>query len=158
MLSRRRRRTASGGSTTRIAVDANTVLSGLFFRGNERQLLLQSLVGNIVLVFAEDVVEEVYAVIQETFRNHTELLRALEFLEAVFGAGELLARREYRSQIDAWRHRIRDPKDAPLAAAALVARVDGLVTGDKDLLDVERVGTIPVLRTRKVLDLLSDKQ
>src|SRR5207247_10230455 len=76
----------------------------------------------------------------------------------VFGAGELLARREHRSEIDAWRHRIRDPKDAPLAAAALVARVDGLVTGDKDLLDLERVGTIPVWRTRRVLDLLSAKQ
>ncbi len=114
--------------------------------------------GKIVLVFAEDVVEEVYAVIQETFRDHPDLLSALGFLEAVFGAGELLARREYRSEIDAWRHRIRDPKDAPLAAAALVARVDGLVTGDKDLLDLERVRTIPVFRTRKLLDLLSDKQ
>ena len=102
--------------------------------------------------------EEVYAVIQETFRNHRELLSALEFLEAVFGAGELLARREYRSKIDGWRHRIRDPKDAPLAAAALVAQVDGLVTGDKDLLDLERVGTIPVFRTKRVLDLLSDEQ
>ncbi len=114
--------------------------------------------GKIVLVFAEDVVEEVYAVIQETFRNDPELLSALELLEAVFGAGELLARREYRSGIDAWKPRIRDPKDAPLAAAALVARVDCLVTGDKDLLDLERVGTIPVLRTRKVLDLLSENQ
>lgn len=114
--------------------------------------------GKVVLVFAEDVVEEVYAVIQETFRNHPELRSTLEFLNAVFGAGELLARREYRSEIDAWRHRMRDPKDAPLVAAAHAAGVDGLVTGDKDLLDLERVDTIPVLRTRKVLALLSDKQ
>jgi len=115
-------------------------------------------VGKIVLVFAEDVVDEVYAVIEETFRNHPELRSALEFLEAVFGAGELLARWEYRSEVDAWRRRIRDPKDAPLAAAAHVARADGLVSGDKDLLDLVRIGTIPVLRTRKVLALLSDQQ
>src|SRR5437773_502876 len=116
--------------------------------------------GEGVRLLAGEDLEKRFAVFE---RRATEInltprrLSALEFLEAVFGAGELLARREYRSEIDAWRHRIRDPKDAPLAAAALVARVDGLVTGDKDLLDLERVGTIPVWRTRRVLDLLSDK-
>ena len=51
----------------RIAVDANTIVSGLFFRGNERRLLLESLRGTVNLIFAEDIVDEVYDVVGETF-------------------------------------------------------------------------------------------
>lgn len=43
----------------RVAIDTNTILSGLFFRGNERDLLSASLRKQVVLVFAEDVVDEV---------------------------------------------------------------------------------------------------
>lgn len=111
----------------------------------------------MILVFAEDVVEEVYEVIQETFRDHPDLSAALELLESVFGAGELIARRAYRRDVAAWKRRLRDPMDAPLVAAALVAGTDGLVTGDKDLLDVGRIGTIIVLRTRQLLDLLAGR-
>lgn len=52
---------------------------------------------------------------------------------------------------------MRDQEDAPLIAVALVAKVDGLVTGDRDLLVLERVETIPILRTKQLLDLL-DRQ
>jgi predicted nucleic acid-binding protein len=105
-------------------------------------------------VFTEDIVEEVYDVIQETFAEHPELPAALEFLEAIFGAGELLARREYRAHVDLWSRRVRDQTDAPPAAAAVAAGVDALVTGDKDLLVLEEVETIPVLRTKQLLELL----
>lgn len=108
-------------------------------------------------MFAEDIVEEVYAVIQETFEDHPDLPAALEFLETILGAGELLARREYRAQLGLWIRRVRDHEDAPLAAAALVAKADGLVTGDRDLLVLEQVETIPILRTKQLLDLL-DRQ
>lgn len=112
----------------------------------------------MVLVFAEDVVEEVYAVIQETFRDHPDLSAALAFLHTVFGAGELIARGEYRGEVAVWERQLRDPKDAPLAAAAFVAETNGLVTGDKDLLHVGRIGRIKVLRTRQLLDLLAGQR
>lgn len=108
-------------------------------------------------MFAEDIVEEVYSVIQETFEDHPDLPAALEFLETIFGAGELLARREYRVQVRPWSRRVRDREDAPLVAAALVAKVDGLVTGDRDLLVLKQVETIPILRTIQLLALL-DRQ
>ncbi len=105
-------------------------------------------------MFAEDIVEEVYAVIQDAFRDHPDLEGALGLLETVFGAGELIARREYRSQVDQWIRRVRDPKDAPLIAAATVVAVERLVTGDKDLLVLGEVETIPILRTKQLLELL----
>ncbi len=104
-------------------------------------------------MFPEDVIEEVYHVLQDTFAKHPSLPGALKFLETVFGAGELVPRREYRAQVERWARRIRDPKDAPLTAASIVAEVDALVTGDKDLLELKEVDSIPILRTREVLEL-----
>ena len=111
----------------------------------------------MVLVFAEDIVEEVYAVIQETFQSHPDLTAALELLDTVFGAGKLVARRQCRAEVAPWERRLRDPKDAPFAAAAISAEADGLVTGDKDLLDVGRIGTIRVLRTKQLLETLAGR-
>lgn len=99
--------------------------------------------------------EEVYRVLQDNFAEHPNLPGALKFLETVFGAGELVARREYRAEVESWTRRIRDPKDAPLAAAGIVAGVDALVTGDKDLLVMKEVDSIPILRTREFLELLN---
>lgn len=108
-------------------------------------------------MFAEDIIEEVYKVFQENFAEHPELPGALRFLETIFEAGELLARREYRAEVEGWTHRIRDQKDAPLAAAGVVAEVDALVTGDKDLLVLRQIETIPILRTRELLELLDSR-
>ena len=108
-------------------------------------------------MYAEDVVEEVYDVIQESFASRPDLPEALKFLETLFGAGELLARREYRARVHEWTRRIRDRKDAPLAAASIAAKVDGTVTGDQDLLVLKRLGSIPVLRTKELLEILESR-
>ncbi len=135
----------------RVAIDSNTILSGLFFSGNERKLLLESLKGKLTLIFAEDVIEEVYDVIQGTFGGHPNLAAAFEFLETVFAAGQLVRNEEYRKVIDAWTHHLRDPSDAPLIACATVAKADYIVTGDKDLLELGEADGIKVLRTKRLL-------
>ncbi len=135
----------------RVAIDANTILSGLFFSGNERRLLLESLKGNLTLIFAEDVIEEVYEVVQETFGEHPNLATAFELLETVFGAGQLVRNEEYRKVVAAWAHRLRDPSDAPVVACATVTKVDYIVTGDKDLLELGEAEGIKVLRTKRLL-------
>ena len=108
-------------------------------------------------MLAEDVVEEVYAVIEETFRGHHDLPGALGLLDAVFGSGELIQRREYLENVAKWEGRLRDPTDAPLAAAAEAAGVDGLLSGDRDFLSLGHIGRIKVLRTREVLGLLGHR-
>lgn len=137
-----------------IAVDANIILSGLFFRGNERQLILESLKGRVVLVFPEDIVEEVYQVIAETFGGHTDLPRALELLEAVFSEGELVRRVAYAPGVRDWASKLRGPTFAPLLACAMMARVDAIVTGDKDILERLDAAGIEILRMKEVLGRL----
>ena len=111
----------------------------------------------MTLVLAEDVVDEVYAVIEETFRDHHDLPGALGLLDAVFGSGELIQRREYLENVGKWERRLRDPTDAPLAGAAEVAGVDGLLSGDRDFLSLGHIGRIKLLRMREVLGLLGHR-
>ena len=98
--------------------------------------------------------EEVYAVIEETFRGHHDLPGALGLLDAVFGSGELIQRREYLGNVAKWEGRLRDPTDAPLAAAAEAASVDGLLSSGRDFLSLGHIGRVKVLRTREVPGLL----
>ena len=54
---------------------------------------------------------------------------------------------------------LRDPKDLPVLAAAVAARVDAIVTGDADLLSLKSFKDIPIITPREALeqlDLLAD--
>ncbi len=135
----------------RVAADANTVLSGLFFHGNERRLLLAALSARVQLVLAEDVVEEVYEVVTRTFGDDRDLPIALEFLEGLLGSCDLVPQETYAAAVDHWQGKVRDPADAPVLACAHTAGVDGLVTGDRDLLDIEDAEGLRVYRTREIL-------
>ena len=139
----------------RIAIDANTILSGLFVRGNERRLLRESLHGAVTLIFAEDVVDEVYDVIEKTFRNAADLRAALELLESVFAAGELRRRKTDAQHLGRWSPHLRDPTDAPVLACAVAAKADGGVSGDKDVLELRDTGGLKVHRTKELLDRLA---
>ncbi len=48
----------------------------------------------------------------------------------------------------------RDPKDDDLLAYALVGEADYLVTGDRDLLVLEQIGTLRILTPRAFLEVL----
>jgi len=135
----------------RIAVDTNTILSGLFFPGNERRLLLSSLQRSVTLLLAEDIVDEVYEVMIERFRGRTNLPGALELLASVLAAGEVVRRENYAPHLDRWRVRLRDPSDAPLLACAAAAMGDGVVSGDRDVLQLRGVEGMQVYRTRDIV-------
>ena len=138
----------------RVAVDANTVLSGLFFSGNERRLLLAALRGAVGLVLAEDTLEEVYEVIGETFRDHADLPGALDLLDAIVGSVELVPRRAYAERVARWVPKLRDPSDAGLLACAEAVHADGVVSGDRDVLEMKEPSGPVIYRTREVLNRL----
>ncbi len=135
----------------RLAVDANTLLSGLFFAGNERRLLLASIRGSLTLVVAEDTLDEVWRVVANVFHGHRDLPSAIELLEAVLEESEVVRRGLYASDVASWAKRLRDPSDAPLLACAQSANVDAVVSGDKDVIEMRGVEGVMVYRTREAL-------
>lgn len=48
----------------------------------------------------------------------------------------------------------RDPDDDRVIACAIAGRADTIVSGDRDLLDLEQVGRIPILSAAQFLELL----
>ena len=135
----------------RIAVDANTVLPGLFFRGNERRLLHEAHRGAGTLVLAEDVVDEVFAVAEEAFRDDPDLTEALRVPESLLSAGERVRREVYSRDVDRWRSVLRDPSDAPHLACAKAVGADGVISGDKDVLDLTGAEGLRIYRSRELL-------
>ena len=141
-------------NATRVALDSNTLISGLLFPGNERALLVRGVTGRVTLVVAEDTVDEVLRVLSERFPEHPELGEAMEWLQRLLLLFERVPRSEYRHRIRAVAERIRDPKDAPILASSLEADVDYLASGDKDLLVLESMGRVKIRRTRDMLSML----
>jgi len=140
----------------RLAVDANTILSGLFFGGPERRLLLAAIRGSVTLVVAEDILEEVYDVVARIFRRHQDLQSALDLLEAILDEGEVVRRAVYARDLARWAERLRDPSDAPLPACALAVGADGVVTGDKDVIELQGLEGMRIYRTREALERIRE--
>ena len=141
----------------RVVADANTLLSGLFFRGNERRLLALAVQGRVTLVLPEDVVDEVYEVIGRKFGEDPELADATTRLESVLASSEFVPAEDYAPLVEPWARRLRDPPDAPVLACAEAVKPEGVVTGDRDILEAIDTRGIPVYRTRQVLARLQGR-
>src|SRR3970040_2321339 len=134
----------------RVVADTNTLLSGLFFPGNERELILLAVQGKVHLVLPEDGSDELFRVVEETFLDSRVLAEALQLLERVFRVAEPVGRETYTGLMAHWAAKIRDPSDAFLFACAKAVDADGIVTGDRDLLEVKDGEGIRLFRTRGV--------
>ncbi|MBI4415703.1 MAG: PIN domain-containing protein [Euryarchaeota archaeon] len=129
-------------------------MSGLLFPGPERRLLVHGLAGRAEIIVGEDVVDEVLRVLEDRFGDHPAISEALEWLQRLSQAFELVPRRAYEAREAALESRVRDRKDIPVLAGALAAGVDSLVSGDKDLLVLRIVEGITIRRTRDILAAL----
>jgi len=114
--------------------------------------------GRVDLVVAEDVVEEVLEVLRERFAEHPSLEEALEWLPRLLALYELVPRSRYADEIHRIAPLVRDADDAPVLACAIEAKVELLVSGDKDLLVLREVRGVRLSRTRDVLRALTDAE
>ena len=114
-------------------LDANVVLSGLFFEGRERELLKMALRGEMQLVVSEEILLETRAIVERKFSEDAGKRIALEMLALI---GRSAVKAGYApAHLRAAEGLIRDAKDAPILAAALAAKLDFFVTGDRDFMD-----------------------
>jgi predicted nucleic acid-binding protein len=112
----------------RVMADANILIAGILFPRWFHEFLHHALKGDFRLVLCPQVIREA----RQRMVEGTELQRqALE---------QFLADCDYeetpdpnKEEVKQNRHLVRDVKDVPLALAAIHAKVDYLVTNDKDL-------------------------
>lgn len=133
----------------RVMIDANTLISGIVFRGNEHKLLLLEESGVIKLITPEDAVNEVKDTLMVKFPEYAKLVD--KFIE--LSGMEIMKKELYQKDID--KHDIvRDKTDRYLLAAAHNKKCDIIVSGDKDLLVLGEYKGIKICKTREILSLI----
>ncbi len=125
-----------------VFIDANTLISGMFFKGNESVLLKLGIFGSIKLVTCDLVIEEVKEVVRRKFPETIQTVDdVLSFVTVVKTIADITAEKL-----------IRDKNDAPILATVMRYKPDYFVTGDKDFQTKEISRHVRVITTKKFLD------
>lgn len=140
----------------RVLIDTNILVSGLFFRGNERELLKHILFGHIKGSIPEDVVEECTRIIIDKFQETQELHKGIELFSAILSKCEIVSREKYRKKIDTAQTIIAHKKDAPVLACAMEISPDYLVSGDTDFHKVQAKVKVKIVRTKQLLQMIEE--
>ena len=115
----------------RVMIDTNIFISIIFFPSVQTKYLVRKLTENHQIVICDYVVEELQFVVNRKFPNKRKALDDF-FLELPF---ELVYTPK---EIDFEKFpEMRDQKDTPILATAIIEGVDVLLTGDKDFLALD---------------------
>lgn len=132
----------------KLFADANTLISGLLYEGNEGILLELGRYGTCELVTNDFVRDEVADVLGRPRLRllENERRRLMAILDRSVMVIESPSIEEVRTALG----RLKDPDDLPVLVGFEISGCDYLVTGDKDL----RRATSKAITTRRALELL----
>ncbi len=127
-------------------LDANVLISGLFWKGTCRHIIDLAVTGKIQAVISTEILQEVESVLYEDFFEipHSKIE---EIIRDILSYSYLIV------PSDIMIKGLRDLKDTKIIACALSAKADYIVTGDNDLLVLKKYKEIPILSPRSFLDL-----
>jgi len=128
-----KRNPEQSGRSVRVFLDANTIVSGILFKGNEATLLELGRVKAVELVTNLYVLEEVTRVIRRSeFRLNLEEVNGLiKYVHECITVLEDPSSNEIRENVSV----LDDGKDVPVMLGFHGSNADFLVTGDKELLE-----------------------
>lgn len=133
----------------RVLLDTNILISYLLNPRRESaatQIIRLGVLGKFVQLFPEELLEELArkAAQKKYLAERLTTPELEELVDILSRESEIIPK--ITEEIPAVS---RDPKDDYLLAYALVGQADYLVTGDKDLLVLERVGTVTIVTPRQ---------
>ena len=108
-------------------VDTNILLSALVFGSAKMATLLERVAEDYTMVICTYIVDEFHKVVAEKSPKHNAAVDAF-FSKLPF---ELVYTPKWQKSMP----ELRDEKDKPILAAAILADVDMIITGDKDFLE-----------------------
>ena len=130
----------------RIVVDTNIIISGIFFGGKPRDLLQKCFSGILQMVCSEEIfieyTETIERLTNKTGRNIGKemeplLIENLEFIENRYS--------------DSYS---RDPDDDKFINCARSGTIDFLISGDKDLLVLEKINGVKIVGVADFLEII----
>ena len=136
----------------KVFVDANTLISGIVFKGPEHEVLKLVIKNMAELITSEDVIGEVFEVVKRKFPEKTATLA--EFLK--LSGIKLILQKDYSGIIE--EQEVRDYEDKHVLAAAIESKCKFIVTGDKDLKILGKYKNIQIITSRKLLEISQEKE
>ena len=125
----------------RIVVDTNVIISGVFFGGAPRQILNAIVTSKVTACATAEIVDEYLEIVDEMLsRKQGSLNRNI--LSPLIHSLEMI---EPRTQVEL----SRDPDDDKFLGCAKDAKALYIVSGDKDLLVLERFEDIEIITARE---------
>jgi len=112
----------------RVMLDANVLIAGSVWPRWPYEVLQHALGGDFRLALSPYIIAQAEAQIAKSFPDH-----AWRFRQLIAGSNLELVKTPSRQQIEEAAGLVRDASDIPVALAAIAARVDYLVSEDKDL-------------------------
>ncbi|MBA3562535.1 MAG: putative toxin-antitoxin system toxin component, PIN family [Gammaproteobacteria bacterium] len=132
----------------KVFLDTNVLISAFATRGLCEDVMRAVLIEH-ELVVGEVVLEELQRVLETKFAVPLEIVQGLVDL---LSQQRVVPRPDRPADID-----IRDASDRWILASAIAGRADVLVTGDRDLLELESAGGLQILSPRGFWTLLTGK-
>jgi len=129
----------------RALLDTNVVISATRYGGVPRECLRRGLAGEFALITGAALLDELTRTLRDRFGMPSEVV------SFVRGDLELAAEIVQPARIAPVS---RDPGDDVVLAVAIAGRVDHVVTGDRDLLDLGRYEGIAIVTPRDFLRIL----
>ena len=128
----------------RIVIDTNVIASAIFFGGKPYQLLRYIMDGQVDVVASKEIVDEYEEIVLRLKQKYPSIITRIP-LQEILGRFEII-----RVTTDI--HISRDPDDDKFISCAIDGKCLYIVSGDRDLLDIENYGDIEILT---VVDFLN---
>ena len=141
----------------KIFIDANVIISGTFFEGNESKLISLE---NVDLYTSDVVIEEVKDVAMRKFKSlkmEDKRIALMEIERSLVDLEVIVKEKDYKKSIEKAKKFILKEKDLKILAAVITINPDYFVTGDKDFHNFKIKQLVPVRYTKEVLNDLGVK-
>ena len=127
----------------RVLPDTNIIISSVFWRGNPYEVVRRGILGGYKLVISAEILDEVVDKLRNKFQFPEESIQ--ELIDILMTYCHIV---EVTSKFDV----VRDKKDNKIIECAFDGKVDYIVTGDPDLLDLKEFRRIKIVTAKKFLD------
>jgi hypothetical protein len=130
----------------RVTPDTNVLISALFYYGNERVVLEAAVRGRLQFVLSMEIIDELIRVLEKKFKVDPELTR--DYVLRLNELSDIVTPRKLPGKL------VRDGEDAKVIECAHSGHSDYIVSGDRDLLSLERYQQTRILSPRELVRIL----
>ncbi|MBS3176546.1 putative toxin-antitoxin system toxin component, PIN family [Candidatus Woesearchaeota archaeon] len=122
----------------KVVIDTNIFVSGIFWKGSPHQVLLAWRQGRYTLITSVDILSEISKVLNDfEIKLPKEMIN--EWIELIIKNSIIV---EPKEKIQAVKE---DPKDDMFIEAAVTAKADYVISGDKHLLKLKQFGDTKII-------------